>query len=68
LGFEANITKWAAFFFEVAYEYEMLSVPDYRTFDYSRHRAYLAGRDFQTGGPLFLTGISLSYPARKERN
>ena len=60
LGIESNITKRVKLFLEIDYEYETLSVPYYMTYYYSRHQAYLAGENFQTGGVLIQTGVSFS--------
>lgn len=60
LGFEVHLSKHFSAFIEGAYVHERLKIPYYVTFMYSRHQAFLAGKDLQTGGVLLHAGISYS--------
>ncbi len=66
LGIEWKVTNRTRLSLEVDYEYETLSVPNYVTFDYSRHQAYLAGENFQTGGALIQAGVVFSLSSRRD--
>jgi len=60
LGVRLNVTRHIKPFLELDYEYERLSIPYYVNIAYSRHQAYLAGKDFKAGGFLIQAGISFS--------
>jgi hypothetical protein len=56
-GMKRKISETVRFFLEANFDYEKLTIPDYRTFAYSRHNAFLSGQNFNTGGILFLLGV-----------
>ncbi len=61
LGLRFTVTERTKPFAEVGYEYARLSIPDYVELDYTRHQAYLAGEDFQSGGIMMNAGISYKF-------
>jgi len=58
LGFRLDMIKYIKPFFEINYEYGKLSVRYYENVAYTRHQAYLAAKNFQTGGVLLKAGVS----------